>query len=234
MRFLALVRKELHECIPWILLAVITFLAVGGFFFRQIHQEHSDSLYRFYCDGFTSGPNLRLGYWTRPSSLQLTGPVLLLTSIALGLVLGVRHFWIPHFTRTWPFLLHHSVSRVTIFLAKLAAAAVGFIISVGVVWLTFYWKACQPQPFSIPPPLIVFIEGWIFIALGLVAYLGAALTGLSTARWYTTKIFGVGFAGIIILLVFTQWQLIWVFMVMVIGSIILLSQIIRTIQYREF
>jgi len=37
MRFSALLRKELRESLPWMLLAAIIFLAIGGFFLREAH-----------------------------------------------------------------------------------------------------------------------------------------------------------------------------------------------------
>ncbi|UCC22281.1 MAG: hypothetical protein JSW23_10890, partial [Planctomycetota bacterium] len=39
MRFLALLRKELRECLPWLLLAAVVFLAIGGFVvYSQAYQ----------------------------------------------------------------------------------------------------------------------------------------------------------------------------------------------------
>jgi ABC-type transport system involved in multi-copper enzyme maturation permease subunit len=188
MRFSALLRKELRECLPWLLLAALAFSVIGGFFLRREQAQRQ----RWFYDGFSPYSVVSLEQSTQPSSLRGTGPVLLITSIGLGLILGVRHFWIPHFTGTWPFLLHRSVSRLTIFWGKFAAATLAFIISLGTIWTIFYWYACRPELFIVPPMLRVFIEGWIFLVLGLVVYLGAALVGISTARWYTTRIFALG------------------------------------------
>lgn len=232
MRFLALLRKELRESLPWLLLAAIVLLAIGGFLLRQAQTY---GWYDWSARDFSSNSITRTyGLYYRRSPLQLTGPVLLLTSIGLGLVLGVRHFWIPYFTRTWPFLIHRSVSRSTIFWAKLAAAAIGFTASVGLLWLVLYRYACRPGRFPTPPTLSVFTEGWLFILLGLVVYLGTTLTGLSTARWYTTKIFGLAFAGIVICIVIFQCRLAYAFAAIIIGAVILLSQIIDTFAKREF
>ena len=85
----------------------------------------------------------------------------------------------------------------------------------------------------IPPAFRNFIEGWIFIALGFVTYLGTALVGLSKARWYTTKIFGLGFATLVFFMIF-HWKLSWVFATLIIGAVILLSQITYTFLNREF
>jgi len=232
MRFLALLRKELRESLPWMLLTAIVFLAIGGFSLRQAQLS---GRYDWSERSFSSGSGTETyGLQYRRSPLQLIGPVLLLTSLGLGLVLGVRHFWIPYFTRTWPFLIHRSVDRTTIFWAKLAAAIISFLISVGAVWSALYSYSCDPERFTMLPIKRVFIEGWLFVLLGLVVYLGTALTGLSTAHWYTTRIFGLAFATVILCATLFEWRLGWASAAIIIGTVILLSQIINTISSREF
>lgn len=231
MRFSALLRKELRECLPWMLLAAIAFFALGGFFLR-VQIQHGDPSWHY--SRLSPGTIVESSLFTYYSILGLTGPLLLLSSIGLGLVLGIRHFWIPNFTRTWPFLLHRSVSRKTILAAKLTATMIAFIISLGPVWIGLYWYACRPEVFPIPQTLRIFIEGWIFIMLGLVTYLGTALSGLSTAKWYTTKIFGLVFAALVIFTTFPQCSLVWIFTVIAVSAAILLSQIFDTFLRREF
>ena len=232
MRFSTLLRKELRECLPWMLLAAIVFLALGGFFLRaEIHYRNP----RWHYSRLSPGTIVEPSLFTYYSILGVTGPLLLLSSIGLGLVLGIRQFWIPHFTRTWPFLLHRSVSRKTILAAKLTVALIAFVISLGPIWIGLYWYANRPpEVFPIPQTPRVFIEGWIFIMLGLVAYLGTALSSLSTAKWYTTKIFGLVFAAFVILTTFPQCSLVWVFTVIAVSVAILLSQIFDTFLRREF
>jgi len=230
MRFSALLRKELRECLPWLLLAAIVFLALGGFFLRAEAYYEDFRRYSRLSPG-TAVDHYRLTYYP---ILRATGPWLFLSSIGLGLVIGVRQFWIPNFTRTWPFLLHRSVSRKTILAAKLTTASIAFVISIVPVWVGLYWYACRPEVFAIPPTFRVFIEGWIFITLGLVTYLGTALSGLSTANWYTTKIFSLAFATIVIVTIFSQWSLVWAFAVIAISVAILLSLIFDTFLRREF
>ncbi len=230
MRFSALLRKELRECLPWMLLAAIVFLALGGFFLRA---EAYNGGYRHYSR-LSPGTIVESSLFTYYSILGITGTLLLLSSIGLGLVLGIRHFWIPNFTRTWPFLLHRSVSRKTILAAKLTAGTIAFVISLGTVWVALYWYANRPEVFPIPQTVRVFIEGWIFIMLGLVTYLGTALSGLSTANWYTTKIFGLAFATVIIVTTLSQWTLVGIFTVIAISVAILLSQFFDTFLRREF
>jgi len=231
MRFLALLRKELRESLPWMLLAAIILLGIGGFLLRE---QANLGRPNWYYSSFTPGSVVEPYQLTRSSPLQMTGSWLFITSIGLGLVLAVRHFWIPHFTRTWPFLLHRSVSRQMILGAKLTAATVAFVVSLGSVWVGLYWYACRPELCEVPPPVRIFIEGWLFIVVGLVAYLVAALVDLSKARWYTTKIFGLAFATVVICIIFSQWRLSWAFAIVIIGIVVLLSQIIDTFLNREF
>ena len=231
MRFSTLLRKELRECLPWMLLAALVFLAFGGFFLRALAYDQRD--YRYYPN-FSAGTLVEPGRLTQHTPLLLTGSCLFCSSLGLGLILGVRHFWIPHFTRTWPFLLHRSADRKTILAGKLTAASIALALSLGPVWIGLYRYACQPEIFPIPQTPRVFIEGWIFIMLGLVAYLGTTLSGLSTAKWYTTKIFGLAFATVIIFTTFSQWSLVWAFAVIAISVVILLSRIFDTFLRREF
>ena len=231
MRFSALLRKELRESLPWMLLTAIVFLAIGGFILRAQAYHGSPN---WYYSSLSPGNVVDSYQIIRYSPLRMIGSWLLVTSFGLGLALGVRHFWIPLFTKTWSFLLHRSVSRQTILGAKLTAATVAFVVSLGFGWTVLYRLACRSELFMLPPPGRVFIEGWLFIVLGLVAYLGAALTALSTARWYTTKIFGLAFATVVICMIFSQWRLSWAFAIVIIGIVVLLSQIIDTFLNREF
>ena len=230
MKFLMLLRKELRESLPLILLAVIALVVIGGLALRlEMRSGRSAWHYSNLSPGVTANT-----YWfLQWSPLRISGSWLFVISIALGLALGVLHFWIPHFTRTWPFLLHRSVGKMTILAAKLTAAAIGCILPLGVVWLALYWYACRSNAFGIPVPVRVFIDGLILIALGLVVYLGTALAGLSRVRWYTTKIFGLAFAALVLFQT-VQCGLLWACVIMVVSIMILLSQVVDTFLKREY
>ncbi len=242
MKFLALMRKEFQECLPWMLLAAIFLLVFGGLALRtQTIPRNTAYRYPVFPPGSevsvyktTSDPDVYIYSLIRYPLLSSVGALLLVSSIALGLVLGGRQFWVAHFTKTWGFMLHRSVSRQTILVAKLTAAAVAFVICLGPVWFAFFWYACRQELLAVPPTIRIFIEGWIFIALGLVVYLGTCLAGLSRAKWYTTKIFGLAFAVLILVTALAQWQLILAFAAIIAGVLILLIQIIDTFLNREF
>lgn len=232
MRFLMLLRKELRESMPWILLAAIVVFAISGLLLRELAR--SDHRVAWGHSQLSPGETVSPYLLTQDS--VLTGPAALLftASLGLGLVLGVRHFWIPHFTRTWPFLLHRSVSRITVLASKLTAATIGFFVFLGTVWIALYWYASQPEMFSVPAPVKIFIDGWIYIVLGLLVYLATALTGLSRARWYTTKIFALAFATLVLFGAIFQSTVLWAFVIIVAGTVILLLQIIETFLKREY
>jgi len=230
MRFLTLMWKEFRESLPWLLAAIIVLLVIGSFILIvEVRNQRPIWHYARIKPGETVDA-YRLMHHT-----VLTSPAiwLFLVSIGLGLGLGVRQFWMAHFTKTWGFEIHRSVSRAAILSAKIFTTLVGFCISLGSVWTIFYLYSCRPGLFMIPPPFRIFIEGWILIALGFITYLGTALVGLSEVRWYTTKIFGLAFAIIVFFTTF-HWKLSSVFMALIIGTAILLSQIIYTFHNREF
>lgn len=233
MRFAALFGKEFRECLPWMLLAAIVLLAFGGFALRMEadHMNPNRGWSRGYNPPGTAIEPYRLSF---KSPLGSVGPVLFCCSIGLGLILGVRQFWIPNFTRTWPFLLHRSIHRSTALIAKLSAAATVLALPIGGIWVGFFQYACRPDLFGLPQPPRILAEGWIFIVLGFVAYLGTALSGLSEARWYTTKIFGIAFATIVVFTTTMQWSLGWALAVIAFGTALLLSQLFDTFATREF
>jgi hypothetical protein len=232
MRFLALLKKELRECLPWLILALIIFAVFGTLLLQaQVHVAQARNrwsaapgrqLYSYYLTFFGQTPT------------SYIGPLLFFTSIGMGLVLGARQFWMPTFSKTWAFTIHRSASRAMIPLIKFTAAIIAFVISCGLIWPLFYWSASRPGVFPIPPRQRILIEGWIFVILGLVMYFGAALSALSIARWYTTKLFGVVFAFGILLIVITRVNLVSCFMTIMIGIVILISQIMHIFLNREF
>jgi hypothetical protein len=230
MRFSALLYKELRECLPWLLLAAIVFLAVSSFILQTEAYSENNS-YRY--SRLSPGAAISRYSLTYYPAMNEIGPWLFFLSIGLGLALGVRQFWIPNFTRTWLFLLHRSVSRNTILTAKLTAASIAFLISIVPVWLGIYWYATRPEVFTLPPTFRVFIEGLIFIMLGLITYLGTALSGLSTAKWYTTKIFSLLFVAAIIMTLHT-WTPAGLLVAITVIAAILLSQLFQTFGNREF
>ena len=230
MRFSTLLYKELRECLPWMLLAAVVFIAVTSVL---LQTETYNENYNYRFSRLSPGGTISHYKLTYSPTMNEAGPWLFVLSVGLGLVLGIRQFWIPNFTRTWPFLLHRSVSRNTILAAKLTSASIAFVISIVPIWVGIYWYVTRPEVFIIPPPLRTFIEGWIFIILGFVTYLGTALSGLSIAKWYTTKIFGLLFV-LAIFMTLSMWTLGGLLVALIVSAAILLLQIFQTFLRREF
>lgn len=232
MRFLALVRKELRECLPWLLTAGLLLLAVGALALRAEAQYGQPNW--LHHDRPAPGAPANVYRLTQRSALAMPTVWLAFTAPSLGLVLGVRHFWMPLVTRTWSFLLHRSASRTTILAAKCGAAILAFLLSVGAVWTGLYWYACRPEVFPVPAPAREFVNGWFYIAVGVVVYLGTALSALSAGRWYTTRMFGLAFAVVALFVILMQWHLVWAAVLLTLTLAILVSQMLATFLDREF
>ncbi len=233
MRFLALLKKELRESLPWLLLAALIVLGVGLVRLRP-RAPFSVADYWQYTSGMTPGEPVNVHYLVGAAQLELPAVWLAFIAPALGLVLGVRHFWVPLFTRTWSFLLHRSAKRSTVLAAKLAAAAIALVVPLGLVWISLHRYACRPDVFPFPEPIKVFASGWLCIALGFVVYLGTALSALSTARWYTTRILGLAFATLAVFFIIAQWKLTWIITLTILAIAILLIQTVAAFEDREF
>lgn len=242
MRFVSFLRKELRECLPWMAVAAVFFVVFGGLnLWSQMMQSSWSYRYPVFLPitnlstyQVTRNPDIAVYTFIKSPVVSGVGVLLFLTSIGLGLILGIRQFWMPGFIKTWGFELHRSVKRTTILWGKFAAAGISFVISTGLVWTCFYWYASQPRLFAVPPPSRILTEGWIFVMIGLVIYLGTALSGLSRARWYTTKMTGLAFAALIVVTVMMQCKLSFAFLSVVAGIVILIVQIVDAFLNREF
>ena len=234
MKFMALVKKELRECLPWLILAAVILTFFGTIDLRSIARFQEDYGYQYDYWHEDPGSTVRSYLIANFPPIDGIGMLLFITSIGLGLVLAGRQFWMPGFTRTWAFTIHRSVSRATILWAKLAAAVIAFVISLGVIWTLFYLYALQPDILPYPPRTRILFEGWIFVILGLLVYFGGVLSGLSSARWYTTKIVGVAFAVFVMVLAMMQPRLLYCLVIIAAGMVILLCQIIHTFLNKEF
>jgi hypothetical protein len=230
MKFPALLKKELRECLPWLLLAAAVFLFFSSLSLRSMQLHREDYARWNQPSGATISP------WDlkEPMILSGIGHILLAVSIGLGLVLGVLQFLLPWLMKTWAFTLHRSVRRVEILGAKTAAAAITFAASLGLIWTGVFWYASQPEILPLPPRAIFYGLGWIYILCGFIVYLGAALAGLSDARWYTTRVFGVGLSVFILWWALIQWQVAWCLAVLAAGLVLLGVQLINLFLKREF
>ena len=231
MKILALMRKETREIFPWVLLGVIVF-ASGAAFMTKMEIAHPR--YDWQYGQIEAGKMVDYYSLFVYSSWGGSGSWLFVVSIAMGIAVGVRQFWIPFFTKTWQFELHRSVSRSTILFTKMFAAVMGICVTVGLLWTALYLYASRPGVFIVPPSWRNFMEGWVFTGMGLLVYLSISLAALTRAKWYTTKIFGPLFAAFIIGLIISQTSLYRAFGILVVGMVMLFSQAAYTFLNREF
>jgi len=221
MKFFALLKKEFRECLPWIILAGIVFVVVGVFLLdfqvrvdQWSRQRPSETV-----------PGVLVSY----SPLQNMGPLLLTVALSLGIVMGMRHFLPPGFDKTWAFTLHRPVHPWIIATAKFLAAGLGLAVSMGLPWILIYLYAASPGRFLKPVLPAVFWEGCLMIALGFVAYLGAAVSAVRPVRWYTTRIFGAAFGVGVCILCVAGTPLIHAWVLAIVGSCALAAQVLKAV-----
>ena len=227
MRFFALLKKELRECLPWAVSAAIFLLIFGSLKLwdtMKYGPEHEYPDFQRYSQIF--------GYRLINHPFSVIGILIFLSAVGLGLALGVRQFWAADFMGVWGFVLHRSVSRTKILSAKICAFLISLITSIGLVWCYLFWRARLPDYLLIPPTIRHFLDGWLVIGIGFMTYLGTALAGLSKARWYTTKLIGLGFV-LWMFITFVQQTPKWALTTLVISIVILLCLMWEKLLERE-
>ncbi len=230
MKFLAIYKKEMREALPWILAAIaifgftVTLASMSG----HLQWYYSDNWYK------TEGSPIQISRFTIQSPVSAIGPMFFITSLGLGLALGVRQFWMPKFSKTWAFTLHRSIRREGVFFAKLAASVMAFILGQGVPWTLYYWYLTRPDIVPIPLSFRILLEGWVFILLGVLIYSGTAVSGLSTGKWFGTKMFSLIFAIIVMIIAFISQGLLGFTITIIIGLAILMPQLFNMFMNKEF
>lgn len=229
MRFFILLKKELRECLPWVVSAAAFLLILGSLLLWDRAQRGAEYPYRVferYSEVY--------GYELTMRPIGDLGALVFISAVGLGLALGVRQFWVADFTGTWGFILHRSTHRTTILAAKICAALISLIVAIGLVWSYLSWRANLPDYSPVPLPKRCFIiQGLLAGSTGLLFYLGAGLVGLSKAKWYTTKVMGLGFA-LWMFVTITQQPLWWGFGTVAIAVVVLLCLMWEKFLNREF
>lgn len=231
MKSFALLKKELRECLPWLLAAMVLLLLLGFFsiFTQSLYwREHNSQ------QNEASGWGLNIYKLQSRNPLGDAGPVLLFVSLGLGLVLGIRQFCFSWFEKTWAFVLHRNLSRTSIVWIKIAAAALCQGILLAGIWTLLYLYAYFIQDYSPPPMFRTWLEGLFFIFLGGIPYLAAALSSMLPVKWYTTRLFPLGFAFITVLFAFAPLSLAGHFVYAGIILLILGIPLFTEFRHREF
>lgn len=231
MKSLALLKKELWECLPWLLAAMGILLLLG---FLSVLTMELHWRYSYSQQHEASGQELNIYSLLMSNSLGDTGPILLFVSLGLGIALGVRQFWFPWFTKTWAFVLHRDLSRVRILWVKLAAAALSMGTALVPIWTLLFLYGVFVQDCPPPPTFHTWLEGLFFIVLGTIPYVAAALSSMLPVRWYTTRLFPVGFAFLAVIFAFAPLPLAGHFMFAGIILLVLAMPLFAEFEAREF
>lgn len=226
MKFLALLKKELREAVPWIILAVISLLVLSWLEIRAAIRGQK----RWFLSDITIGKTIDVFH---SDIIQSSAPLMLYISILLGLALGIRHFWMPGFRGTWQFLIHRSVRRTTILFAKFMAVLIAmFFLSLTWIMLAVYTHISKKV--IIPAESGRVILGIFNAYLGFLVYIGTSLCALTRARWYTTKMFGIPFVLIMFIFILIMPNLACAFIMAIIVFSVLMIQIYQIFLQREF
>ena len=228
MKFAALLKKELRICLPWLLLCILVFGLFGTLTIRggMLNQKHY--LEQGYQDGH---PYYN---YVLNTPIYEIGPLILMIAMALGVLLAIVQFFLPELFRTWAFTIHRSINPHLIVWSKFAAAGITFLISLGLLWTLFYSYAAVPGRFYLPIFFKTYLEGWIYILAGLIAYWGTALAAISTAHIYTTRLLGLAVATGAIFLMVLQTSITGAVISAAVGAAVLIVQIFHTFMSREY
>jgi hypothetical protein len=224
MRFTTLVLKELGENAGIVLFGLIL-LAIGWLIIHSNAEMYAD----FEMEGMETKAVL-----SQSATFGGMGFLLLFVSCVSGAAIGIQQFCYPEFSKTWAFLLHRSVRRSAIVLSKFLACFLLLAVSVGVFWALLYLYACKPGLFALAPPFSAFLHGWYPVGLGFLLYLGTAHTGVSQARWYTTRVFGALTAFILVLLFAFTVNLYWGVIFLVITCGVFGFIVLQMMEEKEF
>jgi hypothetical protein len=230
MRFLALLKKELREAVPWIILSVILLFVISWFLMRLLIIYHGPE---FYYGMLPGGKVIDQHMIFRSDIIQDPAVLMFFVSIGLGLVLSFRHFWMPGFTGTWQFLIHRSVTRPVIISAKLTAAAI-MMLCLSLAWLLIAGIAGISERIIIPPESGIVGLGIFYAYLGFIVYMGTALCAITKARWYTTRMFGLFFVFIMFIAILPQTSFAYAFFISIVFFVVLIIQIYGIFLQREF
>jgi hypothetical protein len=226
MKFIALLKKEFRESLVFMVLAMMAFTAITSLAIRDFGLRGGDD-YQYYV----RNSNYRLFH---NSPVNEIGDMLMFASISMGLGLGVLHFWVPLLTRTWAFVVHRPTSKTAILSSKILCAALALVACLGVPWIWAHWYVNHVKTTGFPPNPQVLWEGWLFIGLGFAMYLGTALSAMSSARWYTTRFLGLISAIFVLCWMFYLSSISAAFSLLLVSTVILLSQLAVTFSRREF
>ena len=173
--FKAILWKEIRENLKW---AFLGLSFVGSALTAVLLRLIDRSAY----GGDLNWPDL---------SLSLFGITSVLPPV-VGLMIGLAQVLFENRGDAWGFLTHRPVRRSTLFWGKAAAGillyttAVSVPLACGLLWMAT--PGHLPMPFDVHFVLPVIAD----VLCGLVYYFAGLLTGMREARWYASRVMGIG------------------------------------------
>ena len=230
MRFAALLKKELTEALPWIILALIALLLIGSLI---IHNEQ-EYKWAWSARNVEAGSSPNLYDLNMRYPLYEVGGLIFFVSIVLAVALGITQFLVPFFRRNWAYTIHRSVKPTTILWAKFTTAVISMVLGVGLIWTMLFLYARQPGKFPFPPSPRVLLDGWLFILLAMVVYFATVLTAVGTTKWYTTRAFPLAFTFFIYIIALSNQTPLSFTIIALIAAAGFCAQTVHTFTNREF
>ena len=125
----------------------------------------------------------------------------------------------------WAFLIHRPMTRTGIFLGKVMAGLALYVLVVGLPLLGFFLWARLPGHVAAPFEFAMLRPVAVYVLVGLLYYFAGMLGDLRQARWYASRVLGVGVAIVVSFLVQISpecWQSL---LIILIGAAILATAV---------
>jgi hypothetical protein len=111
-----------------------------------------------------------------------------LIAAVLAMAIGFRQSAWEASQGTFLFLLHRPMSRNRIFLTKLAAGTLVYLVCSSLPILVYAWWAATPGRHAAPFLWRWTMPAWTIMGILFLPYLGAFLSGIRPARWFGTRL----------------------------------------------
>lgn len=170
-------------------------------------------------------------YVAAPTNMSqpLTNPEILWSTAWFCGIFGAVLGWLQvHNERRpdlWAFLIHRPMTRTGIFLGKVTAGLVLYALVVGVPLLGFILWARLPGHVAAPFELAMLQPVAVYVLAGILYYFAGMLADLRQARWYASRVLGVGVAIVGSLLISVSPQLWQALLFLLIGAAILATAV---------
>ena len=214
----AMMFKELRETLPIALIAVAVYvyMAVG---FAGVNLLTGSRVYSEYIPfvggGFLSGFSF--------------------ISVLFAVALGLRQSLWESVFGTYPYLLHHPMSRSRLIAIKLGVGTAVYLVVAAVpILICRFWAATpgtHASPFQWSMTLPAW-QAWLSIA---AIYLAAFLSGIRPARWYGSRLFPLAMAGLLAVLIsLLPWWWICGLAALVLLAVLLITAVLHVARIRDY